>query len=64
MLSALQMLSCLLPDATQKNFFLKSTTVNEHIWKLKEFRNNIIHTKQKGELLAYDSLLKTSLKLK
>lgn len=57
-------LTKVLPDITGKNFFLKSTLENEFILKLKDFRDNIIHTKKVGKKIPYDSLLETALKFK
>ncbi len=53
-----------LPQATGKNFFQNSTPTNEKIWKLKEFRDEIIHTKPGQNQLKYDELIKTSLRFK
>ena len=37
----------------------------QHIWNLKEFRNDIIHTKPKKDaVLWYDNLIKKSLNFK
>lgn len=57
-------LTKVIPQATGKNFFLKSTPTNERIWKLKEFRDEIIHTKPGQNELKYDNLIKDSLKFK
>lgn len=50
-----------LSGATSKNFFAKSTPANQLIWRLKEFRDDIIHTKDKGETMRYDVLITNSL---
>lgn len=57
-------LTKVLPQATGNNFFLKSTPTNERLWKLKEFRDDIIHTKPGQSELKYDNLIKDSLKFK
>ena len=53
-----------LPAATGKNFFQNSTTASQIIWNLKEFRDEIIHTKPDGDILKYDKLIKKSLTFK
>lgn len=54
-----------LKDAKGKGFFDKDTPINQHIWNLKEFRNDIIHTKpKKDNVLWYDNLIKKSLNFK
>lgn len=51
-----------LKGATGKSFFINRTPTNQHIWNLKEFRDDIIHTKSKDEnMLGYDNLIKSSL---
>ncbi|HMQ00805.1 MAG TPA: hypothetical protein PKC24_13580 [Cyclobacteriaceae bacterium] len=47
-----------------KSFFANQTPTNQLIWNLKEFRDDIIHTKPDGNLLKYDKLIKTSLNFK
>ncbi|MFM9837530.1 MAG: hypothetical protein ACKVOQ_04655 [Cyclobacteriaceae bacterium] len=47
--------------ATGKNFFANQTPTNQLIWNLKEFRDDIIHTKPDDNPLKYDKLIKTSL---
>jgi len=54
-----------LKGAIGKSFFTNQSPANQHIWNLKEFRNDIIHTKPKDESpLRYDSLIKSSLNFK
>lgn len=48
-------------EATSKNFFTNQTPTNQLIWNLKEFRDDIIHTKPDDNPLKYDKLIKTSL---
>jgi hypothetical protein len=57
-------LTSVLPQVTGKNFFQNFTPTNEKIWKLKEFRDDIIHTKPEQNQLKYDELIKTSLRFK
>lgn len=49
---------------TKKDFFSKQTTSNQLIWNLKEFRDEIIHTKQEDNHLKYSKLIKTSFNFK
>jgi len=51
-----------LSDITNKNFFRNQTPTNQLIWNLKEFRDNIIHTKQGNDQLYKKILSKQSLK--
>ena len=53
-----------LNKATEKNFFSNQTPTNQLIWKLKEFRDDIIHTKQDENPLKYNNLIKKSLSFK
>ena len=53
-----------LPQATNKDFFRNQTPTNDRIWKLKEFRDEIVHTKPDKNPLKYDHLIKTSLNFK
>ncbi len=48
-------------DATGRNFFNNQTPTNQLIWNLKQFRDDIIHTKPDDNPLKYDKLIKTSL---
>ncbi|MBI2270134.1 MAG: hypothetical protein HYU69_07215 [Bacteroidetes bacterium] len=50
-----------LPDVTKKNFFQKSTSSNQRIWNLKNFRDDIVHTKHEDNPLRYEKLIKTAL---
>lgn len=50
-----------LKEATGKDFFQKSTPMNQQIWNLKKFRDDIVHTKQEDSSLKYNGLIKTSL---
>lgn len=53
-----------LNEASGKNFFQKATPTNQIIWKLKEFRDDIVHTKQDAHPLHYEGLIKSSLNFK
>lgn len=53
-----------LKQATGKDFFHKATPANEMIWNLKNFRDNIIHTKPEETPLKYQELIKSSLNFK
>lgn len=53
-----------LPLITGKDFFSKSTPANQLIWNLKDFRDEIIHTKANENPLKYEKLIKTSLNFK
>lgn len=54
-----------LNEATGQSFFGNQTPTNQLIWNLKEFRDNIVHTKPKDtDLLKYENLIKTSLNFK
>ena len=53
-----------LPMITGKDFFSKSTPANQLIWNLKDFRDEIIHTKANENPLKYEKLIKTSLNFK
>lgn len=57
-------LKSVLPQATNKDFFKHQTPTNDRIWKLKEFRDDIVHTKPDENPLKYDHLIKTSLNFK
>ncbi|WP_052592629.1 hypothetical protein [Aureispira sp. CCB-QB1] len=58
-------ISKVLEDITGKNFFKNSTSANSMIWNLKEFRDDIIHTKQEdNNMLRYEGLIKKSLNFK
>ncbi|MCP5064811.1 MAG: hypothetical protein GY936_20510 [Ignavibacteriae bacterium] len=50
-----------LVQATEKNFFQKTTPANQYIWNLKEFRDEIIHTKQDDNIVKYQNIIKKSL---
>lgn len=54
----------LLTDITKKNFFKNQTTSNQMIWSLKEYRDNIIHTKQNPDQSTYFKLMRKSLDFK
>jgi hypothetical protein len=54
----------ILNDIHSKSFFSNPTPTNQLIWNLKEFRDDIIHTKPDDNLLRYDKLIKTSLNFK
>ncbi len=52
----------ILPEILGKSYFKKSTPSNEMIWNLKEFRDEIIHTKpQDNNPLKYKKIIKKSL---
>ncbi len=51
-----------LASATGKDFFKKSTPANQLIYRLKDFRDEIIHTKDDGEIMKYDRLINDSLR--
>ncbi|MBF4518309.1 hypothetical protein IRZ71_18275 [Flavobacterium sp. ANB] len=53
-----------LPQFYNKNFFQKSTPTNEHIFKLKELRDNIIHTKSEDSGALQIELFKQILNFK
>jgi len=54
-----------LPQITKKDFFKKKSPTNEFIWNLKNFRDEIIHTKpQDDNPLRYKDLIKKSLNFK
>lgn len=58
-------ISKVLEEITGKNFFKNSTSANSMIWNLKEFRDDIIHTKQEdNNILRYEGLIKRSLNFK
>jgi hypothetical protein len=50
-----------LTGATGNDFFRKSSPANQYIWSLKQFRDDIIHTKQDDEILKYQNIIKRSL---
>jgi len=50
-----------LSQAKGKSFFTQSTPSNGRIWNLKDFRNEIIHTKPDESPLKYEKLIKKSL---
>src|SRR5690554_2194277 len=45
-----------------KDFFQKSTPSNQLIYKLKDFRDEMIHTKDDGEIMKYDKLIDNALR--
>ncbi len=53
-----------LSQAKKKDFFHKQTPSSQVIWNLKNFRDDIIHTKTDISPLKYDKLIKTSLNFK
>ncbi|MBO0331130.1 hypothetical protein [[Muricauda] lutisoli] len=53
-----------LQEVTGKDFFAKNTPTNQLIWNLKNFRDEIIHTKANENPLKYEKLIKTSLNFK
>lgn len=53
-----------LKQATNKDFFLKQSSANQLIWNLKDFRDDIVHTKPEENPLQYQKLIKTSLNFK
>lgn len=57
-------ITTILPQKTGVNYFRKSTPSNQLIWKLKDFRDNIIHTKQEDHILRYKDLAKQSFTFK
>ncbi len=58
-------LTIILPEVTQKKDFMKlASAASSFIWNLKEFRDDIIHTKPKNEHPLYDDLIKKSLNFK
>jgi hypothetical protein len=57
-------ITTVLTEATGNNFFHSQTKVNQMIWNLKEFRDQIIHTKQDDQPLKYDKIIKKSLSFK
>lgn len=54
-------LTQIIPEITGKNFMKKPTPTNDVIWNLKQFRDDIIHTKPKNEEPLYQDLMKRSL---
>lgn len=65
-LSFNEKLKKVLPKCTEKNFFFKQTPTTQHIDNLKDFRDEIVHTKKdtKNSTLFYDSLVTKSLNFK
>lgn len=53
-----------LTDITKKDFFRNQTRSTQMIWKLKDFRDSIIHTKQDPDQKSYFNLLKNALDFK
>lgn len=53
-------LTKIMREVKGKCFFNRQTPTNQLIWKLKEFRDDIIHTKQSTDIFKYENLLKTS----
>lgn len=54
-------LTKIIPQITNKNFFSNPTALNQHIWKLKEFRDSLIHSKELDPVLPYNHIIKFSL---
>lgn len=54
----------ILPEITGKSYFTKSTINNELILNLKEFRDDIIHTKNDSSPLIYHKLIDKAIKFK
>ncbi|NQX97780.1 MAG: hypothetical protein HRT73_07860 [Flavobacteriales bacterium] len=54
-------ITLVLKQISGKNFFEKSTPTNQYIWNLKEFRDDLVHTKQELDPLKYNQLMVTSL---
>ncbi|RYH74633.1 hypothetical protein EVU94_06350 [Flavobacteriaceae bacterium 144Ye] len=48
----------ILKENTGKDFFKNNNLNNQLIWKLKEYRDDIIHTKQENDFLRYKNLIK------
>lgn len=57
-------LKIILKEITTNNFFKKDTPMVQLIWKLKEFRDEIVHTKQSENIMKYEHLIKESLNFK
>jgi hypothetical protein len=53
-----------LKEATGKDFFINPTQATQQIWNLKDFRDNIVHTKQEENPNKYGELLKLFLNFK
>lgn len=53
-----------LKEVTGKDFFSKPTQANQLIWNLKDFRDDIVHTKQEESPNKYGELLKLYLNFK
>jgi hypothetical protein len=51
-----------LKAVTGKDFFQNSTPANQLIFRLKDFRDDIIHTKDYGEIMKYDKLIDNALR--
>lgn len=54
----------IIPEITKKDFFKKQSSANQMIWNLKDFRDEIIHTKPEDDILRYKNLIKKSLNFK
>lgn len=51
-----------LKSSTGNDFFSKSTPANQLIYRLKDFRDDVIHTKDDGEIMKYDTLVDNALR--
>ncbi|WOK08372.1 hypothetical protein RT717_06935 [Imperialibacter roseus] len=54
----------ILPECTGKSFFSRPTPTNNLIWNLRDFRDDIIHTKQEPDFLKYSGIIKKTLNFK
>ncbi len=54
----------ILPQKTGMDYFKKNTIKNQLIWNLKEFRDDIVHTKQENHILRYNNLAKKTFTFK
>ena len=57
-------LTQIIPKIAEKDFMKNQTPTNQYIWNLKEFRDDIVHTKPKAEHPLYEDLMKKSLNFK
>ncbi len=54
----------IIPEITSKNFFGKNSPTVQKIWNLKDFRDEIVHTKPEDDTLLYRDLIKKALNYK
>lgn len=54
----------IIPEITKKDFFKGNSPTSQKLWNLKDFRDEIVHTKPEDKILLYRDLIKKALNYK